>query len=88
MKTEPVAIIEVVRLIAYAFSLFGIIITDEEQQALAIAIGGIVVAVSVILSVIARSKVFSRQTTETLVGKAAATGKIPVALQPGVGPGE
>lgn len=83
MRSEPIAILEIVRVVAFALSLMGIVLTDEEQQALAVGLGGVVVVVSIILSIIARSKVFSRDTTETLAKQAASTGKVPVALQPG-----
>lgn len=65
MRSEAVGILELVRAVALILSMIGITITDDEAQVIAAGIGAAMLAVSAILSVIARSSVFSRETVET-----------------------
>lgn len=82
MKTEPTAIVEVIRLVAIVAGLFGVVITAEEQAAIVGGIGAAIVAASAILAIWNRRSVFSQKTTEKLVVQAAATGNVPAELKP------
>ncbi len=74
MKTEPTAILEVIRLVAILAGSLGIVITAEEQTVMAGGIGALVALVSVGLAIKNRLSVFSPKTTKVLVDRAAATG--------------
>ena len=65
MNSEPIRYLEAVRAVALLLSFVGITVTDDEAQIIAAGIGAAALAVSAILSVIARSHVFSRRTVET-----------------------
>jgi mannitol-specific phosphotransferase system IIBC component len=85
MRSEPTAIIEVVRVIALLLTFAGVTINAEEQAALAAGIAAIGVIVSIGLAIWNRLRVFSPKTVEGLVEKAADNalmGKAPPAVNP------
>lgn len=75
MKTEPTAILEVVRLLAILLGMFGIVqITPEEEVLIAGGIGSLIALVSIGIAIKNRMSVFSPKTTQALVKRAAVTG--------------
>ena len=77
MKTEPTAIIEIIRAVALLASFAGVAITVEEQTAIAAGITAGGLAISAVLAIWNRLKVFSPKTTQKLVDQAAETGIAP-----------
>jgi hypothetical protein len=73
VKSEPIAILELVRLIAVVAGAIGIVVTPDEQAVLAAGITGAIAAISIIIAVVQRMSVFSPKTTQKLVNRAAAT---------------
>lgn len=77
MKSEATALIEIIRVVALVAGFFGVVISVEEQAAIAGAIAGVVLAVSALLAIYNRHRVYSQATTERLVSEAAARGSVP-----------
>jgi hypothetical protein len=65
MDTEPIRWLEAVRAVALILGAVGITITDDEAQVIAGAIAAGMLAVSAVLSIIARRSVYSRRTVAT-----------------------
>ena len=82
MRTEPTAIIEIVRAIALLLGFAGVVITVEEQAVIAAGIGALAALVSVALAIWNRRSVFSPKTTQAIANRAAATGNTDIGNPP------
>jgi NaMN:DMB phosphoribosyltransferase len=74
MKTEPTAIIEVIRAVALILGMFGIVLTAEEQVVLAGGIAALALLASWALAWWNRNRVYAPETVERIARQAAATG--------------
>lgn len=82
MKSEPIAIAEIIRALVLVGGMFGVAINVEEEAGLVVAATGVVGGVSIALSILARLKVFSAKTTQKIANRAARTGNTDIGEPP------
>jgi len=74
MKTEPTVIVEAVRTLLLLATSFGLLLSQEQKDAILAAIPAVFAVVSIGLAWYNRSKVYAPVTVQKIADAAAATG--------------